>query len=106
MIKQSVDATFQDIRKHELLAELELRVLEVQCSAPVMWITPSQRICHGFRMVISHGPNPTSTSSVVPANEGTCPNHQNFHLSLYVSSLYLVLPATMRFYHCAHIICL
>jgi len=84
MIKQSVDATFVDIRKRELLAELELRVIEVQCSAPVMWISPSRRICQGFPMVISHDSCLTSTSSVIPANEDTSPNHQNFHLSLYV----------------------
>jgi len=82
MVKQSVDATFVDIRKRELLAELELRVIEVQCSAPVMWITPRQRISQGFPMVISHDPRPTSTSSVIPATEDTAPNHQNFHLSL------------------------
>jgi len=82
MIKQSVDATFVDIRKRELLAELELRVIEVQCSAPVMWITPSQRICQGFPMVISRDTCPISTSSVIPANEDSSPNNQNFHLSL------------------------
>ncbi|KAF9645096.1 hypothetical protein BDM02DRAFT_3131316 [Thelephora ganbajun] len=81
MVKQSVDATFEDIRKRELLAELELRVIEIQCSAPVMWIAPSQRICQGFPMVISHS-CPTPTSSVILANEGTSPNYQNIHLSL------------------------
>jgi hypothetical protein len=75
MVKQSVDATFEDIRKHELLAEVELRVIEVQYSAPVMWITPSRRICQGFPMVISHDLRPNTAS----------PNHQNLHLSLYVS---------------------
>ena len=84
MVKQSVDATFADIRKGELLAELELRVIEVQCSAPVMWITPSLRISQGFPMILSHGPRHTSTS-VIPANKDTSQNHQNFHLSLYVS---------------------
>jgi len=84
MVKQSVDATFEDIRKRELLAELELRVIEVQCTAPVMWITPSQGICQGFPMVISHDLRSTTTSSVIPANEDTSPNHQNSHLSLYV----------------------
>jgi len=81
MVKQSVDATFADIRKHELLAELELRVIEVQCSAPVMWIAPSKWICNGFPMII-RDPCPSSTSSVIPANEDTSPDHQNFHLSL------------------------
>ena len=85
MVKQSVDATFEDIRKRERLAELELRVIEIQCSAPVMWIVPSQRICQGFPMVISHNLHPTTTSSVAPANKDTSPDHQNFHLSLYVS---------------------
>jgi len=82
MVKQSVDATFEDIRKRELLAELELRVIEIQCSVPVMWITPSQRICRGFPMVISHDPCHTSTSSVIPAHEDASSDHQNFHLSL------------------------
>ena len=85
MVKQSVDATFEDIRKRELLAELELRVIEVQCSALVMWITPSQRISQGFPMFINHDPNPTSPSSVIPANKDTSWNHQNLSLSLYVS---------------------
>jgi len=82
MVKQSVDATFADIRKRELLAELELRVIEVQCSAPVMWIGPSQRICHGFPMIIRPDPSPISTSSDALANEETSLNHQNLHLSL------------------------
>jgi len=92
MVKQSVDATFEDIRKCELLAELELRVIEVQCSAPVMWITPSQRICQGFPMVISHDPCRTSPSSVILSNGDTSPNHQDFHLSLYVSRARTPLP--------------
>jgi len=82
MVKQSVDATFEDIRKHELLAELELRVFEVRCSALVMWITPSQRICKGFPMVITQDLHPATTSSVAPVDKDTSPNHQNFHLSL------------------------
>ena len=84
MVKQSVDATFEDIRKHELLAELELRVLEVRCSALIMWITPSQRICKGFPMVITQDLHPATTSSVAPVDKDISPNHQNFHLSLYV----------------------
>jgi len=98
MVKQSVDATFADIRKRELLAELELRVIEVQCSAPVMWITPSKWIWNGFPMIIPSDPCPTSTSSVIPANEDTSPDHQNFHLSLCVSQA----SSTSRRHH-AHI---
>ena len=85
MVKQSVDATFADIRKRELLAELELRVIEVQCSAPVMWIAPPKWIWNGFPMIIHRDPCHTPTSSVVPANEDTSPDRQNFHLSLCVS---------------------
>ena len=84
MVKQSVDATFADIRKRELLAELELRVLEVQCSVPIMWITPSQRISKGFPMVITQDLRPATTSSAAPADEDTSLNYQNFRLSLCV----------------------
>ena len=84
MVKQSVDATFADIRKRELLAELELRVIEVQCSVPVMWITPSHRIYHGFPMVIDRDSCSASTSSAISANKDTSSNHQNIKLSLYV----------------------
>jgi len=101
MVKQSVDATFADIRKRELLAELELRVIEVQCSAPVMWIAPSQWTSRGFPMIISRDPHPTSASSVIPANEDTSPNHQNFHLSLYA----LRASSTSRRHH-AYTLCL
>ena len=100
MVKQSVDATFADIRKRELLAELELRVIEVQCSAPVMWIAPSKWICNGFPMIIRRDPCPSSTSSVIPANEDTSTHHQNSHLSLCVSQA----SSTCR--HRAHIPCL
>ena len=96
MVKQSVDATFADIRKRELLAELELRVIEVQCSAPVMWIAPSQRICHGFPMKFISDLCPTSTS-VISANKVTSPNHQNFHLSLCVLRASIICHC-----HCAH----
>ena len=99
MVKQSVNATFEDIRKRELLAELELRVIEIQCSAPVMWITPSQRICQGFPMVITHDLRPTATASVTPANRDISRKDQNFHLSLYVWR------ATTSICHCAHILC-
>jgi len=40
-LKQCVDATIQDIRRRELSAEIELRIIQVQCSPPVMWIAPS-----------------------------------------------------------------
>lgn len=84
MVKQCVDATYEDIRKRELLAEFHLRVIEVQCSAPVMWIAPSQRISQRFTMLISRDSSPTMAPPVISANEDTS-NHQNSHLSLYVS---------------------
>lgn len=77
MVKQSVDATYADIRKRELLDELQLRVIEVRCSAPVMWITPSGRISQGFPMMISNNPSP-----VIPAKGDTSSDHQQLHLSL------------------------
>jgi len=40
-LKQCVDATIEDIRRRELSAEIELRIIQVQCSPPVMWIVPS-----------------------------------------------------------------
>ena len=69
MVKQSVDTTFGDIRRRELLAEHGLQVTEVQCSTPVMWITPSQRICQGspVTITISHDLRPITASSVIPA---------------------------------------
>lgn len=82
MVKQCVDATYEDIRNRELLAELQLRVIEVQCSGPVMWITPSQRISQGFPMVISRDPRPTTISPAILANEKAPLNDQNPHLSL------------------------
>lgn len=85
MVKQYVDATYADVRKRELLGELELRVIEVKCTAPVMWITPSHRICQGFPMVISHDTHSTKTSPVISDNKDTSMNSQNLHLSLYVS---------------------
>ena len=85
MVKQSVDATYEDIRKRELLAELQLRVIEIQCSAPVMWITPSKRISQGFPMVISNDHSSAKASPAISANEDTFSNRQLFQLSLYVS---------------------
>lgn len=82
MVKQSVDATYEDIRKRELLAELQLRVIEIQCSAPVMWVAPSKRISQGFPMVISNDRSSVKTSPVISANEDTFPNRQHFQLSL------------------------
>ena len=64
MVKQSMDTTFGDICKCELLTELGLRVIEVQSSAPVMWIIPSQRIHQGFPVTISHDLHPATASSV------------------------------------------
>ena len=43
-LKQCVDATVEDIRRRELLSEIELRIIQVQCSPPVMWVMPSRRI--------------------------------------------------------------
>lgn len=100
MVKQCVDATYQDIRKRELLAELHLRVIEVQCSAPVMWIAPSKRISQGFQMVISRDPCPTTTSPVIMANEDTSPD-QTSRLSLCVSRA----PHLEMLCHCAYILC-
>lgn len=105
MVKQCVDATYEDIRKREFLAEFQLRVIEVQCSAPVMWISPSQRISKGFPMVISHNSCPTVTSPVISANNGN-PTHQTSHLSLYVSRI-LTQPRLRRdARHGAYILCL
>ena len=59
-----MDTTFGDICKCELLTELGLRVIEVQSSAPVMWIIPSQRIHQGFPVTISHDLHPATASSV------------------------------------------
>ena len=86
MVKQCVDATYVDIRRAELLSEFHLRVIEVQCSGPVMWITPSLRISQGFPMVISPDSCRPTTSPVDPANKDTYANHQSSHLSLYVPS--------------------
>ena len=85
MVKQCVDATYADIRKREFLAELHLRIIEVQCSSPVMWVTPSQRISQAFPMVISRNSCHTMTSPAISANEDTYPNRQSSHLSLYAS---------------------
>jgi len=82
MVKQCVDATYEDIRKRELLAELHLRVIEIQCSVPVMWITPSQRISQGFPMVFSRDSKPTAASHAISPNEDTSPYHQSLQLSL------------------------
>lgn len=87
MVKQCVDASYEDIRKRELLAELHLRVIEIQCTAPVMWIIPSKRIFEGFPMVINHNNCTTPTSPAFSANEGTSPNNQNLHLSLVTVAL-------------------
>lgn len=89
MMKQSVDATYEDIRKRELLAELQLRILEVQCSAPVMWIAPSHTISQGFSMVISHFP--PYTTPAISANEDTSPTCKSSQLSLCVLKI-IVLP--------------
>lgn len=101
MVKQCVDATYQDIRKREVLSELQLRIFEVQCSAPVMWITPSKRISHGFPMVISRDSCHTMTSPLISANGETSPNRPGSHLSLYVSC---ISPLTQGVRHCAYII--
>jgi hypothetical protein len=85
MVKQYVDATYVDVSKRELLGELGLRVIEVKCTAPVMWITPSHRICKGFPMVINHDTRSTKSSPVISDNKDTPVNSQNLHLSLYVS---------------------
>jgi hypothetical protein len=100
MMKQCVDATYQDIRKREVLSELQLRIIEVQCSAPVMWITPSKRISHGFPMMISRNSCPTMISPLTSGNEDTSPNHWGPHLSLYVTR------APPLLCHCAYITCL
>lgn len=34
----------EDVRRRELASEVELRIIEVQCSPPVMWIVPSRLI--------------------------------------------------------------
>jgi len=86
MVKQCVDATYQDIRKREVLSELQLRIIEVQCSAPVMWITPSKGISHGFPMVISRNSSPTMISPLTSGNEDTSPNHWGPHLSLVTTA--------------------
>lgn len=105
MVKQCVDATYADIRKRELLAELHLRVIEIQCSVPVMWITPSQRISQGFPMVFNRDSAPTTTSSVISANEDTSPNQQNFQLSLYVLRVPIsACPPPSPFAHCVDIL--
>lgn len=43
-LKQCVNATVEDIRRRELSSEIELRIIQVQCSPPVMWIVPSRLI--------------------------------------------------------------
>ena len=73
-LKQCVDAIVKDIRQRELSTEIELRIIHVRCSPPVMWIIPSPYVAFPRTLILDAWKtlamqNTTSELAVVPGDE-------------------------------------
>jgi len=73
-LKQCVDAIVKDIRQRELLTEIELRIIHVRCSPPVMWIIPSPYVAFPRTLILDAWKtlamqNTSSELAVVPVDE-------------------------------------